>query len=369
MFGYRSCPLAQISVSVLNTELGLAPHSNELYPFMRALGIADTRQGRRADLRIPRSRIDELKELRKDSLQFREAATKLGLPRKYVGVLIKSGLIRSIDIFPIHLISRSDVTRLLELTARVQAPTFNDVPEGMISVANVGKRFRAIALIISAILEGTVCIVGRLSGKSGFQSSLLNMMSVRKLITSARRRENLSCREAAKLLKLHRQIIPRLIKLGHLKSPSSVKRKRTTLTLEGIRSFKSEYMVAKRVGMHPTSVVSALEAEGIVGEQLGTIGRLYRRTRRFYVALAKLRQQRFKSRREAILSTTRRVLLEHGRPLRASDLAARIVEQGVSLPANRPASVVAGNLCRHRKDFVYIPGSGYWIVGAPLAGS
>jgi hypothetical protein len=370
IFGKRACPLMWTSVSAVNNEFGLPSLSRELYPLLCALEIAEPGNIRHADLRIPRTRMVELRNLWEDSLQIGEASRKLGVQPRAIRHFIDLGLIGSIYHYHTHLISKNDVTRLLSATIGIQTRTFDGVPVGAISLAMAGRQFKTVALarIVQAIVKGTVSIVGRLSGQLGFQSLLVDVAAVRNLVPPKERSETLSRRNATRLLKLDRPTIQALIKLGYLRTSTSEKGGPAKLTFAGIRAFKSEYIVAgqaaKRVGMCGKSLVAALRAAGIVEQVSGSMirRRFYRRTKRLHAALESLRQHQFKSRTEAVLSITRDALLEHGGPLQARYLTSRITEQGVSMAAGRAITIVSSILWRHSEEFVRIPGRGYWFA-------
>jgi len=311
IFRKRTCPLSWVSIEALNAECDLPPTSRDLYPFLRALGIVDPGEIRRETLRIPRSRIAELRALRVDSLSVIEAARRLGVQRRDVRALIKLGLIRSIDDSgSAHLISKSDLTRILDATTRVQTSTFDAAPVGAISLTNVGRKFRAVSVtrIVPAILEGTVTVVGRLSRKSTFGGLLVDIASVQALVSSERRPEALLLRDAVRLLKFAPGKMRSLIKLGYLKTSNSESHKAARLTLASIRAFKSEYMTggqaAKRARMNFRSMAKCLREAGILEQAPGQMY-FYRRTKRLYAALEELRDCQFASKKEAILSLER----------------------------------------------------------------
>lgn len=371
IFGKQVCPLSWTSIEALNVECDLPPNSKILYPFLRALGMVDSGEVRRETLRIPRSRIAELRALRADSLSVIEAARRLGTQRSYIRDFIKLGLIRSIDDNgSSHLVFKSDLTRILDATTGIQTRTYNSTPVGAISLTNAGRKFRTISItgIVPAILEGSVRVVGRLSGKSGFGGLLLDRTSIQRIVPSERRPETLLLGDAVRLLKFSPAKMRSLIKLGYLKTSGSESHNAARLTLVSIRAFKSEYMTggqaAKRARMNFRSMANCLREAGILEQAPGQMY-FYRRTKKLYAALEELRHCQFASKKEAILSLARSILLEYGGPLRAGFLAARIGEQGMSVSALKGSREVINVISRPGSGFVRIRTLGYWIADVP----
>ncbi|MGY3341521.1 MULTISPECIES: TniQ family protein [unclassified Bradyrhizobium] len=371
IFGNQMCPLSWTSIEALNAECDLPPASKDLYPFLRALGIVASGEIRRDKLRIPRSRIAELRTLRADSLSVIEAARQLGTPRSYVREFVKLGLIRSIDDSgSSHLISKSDLTRIMDATTRLPIRTVYTTPVGAISLSNVGRKFRTIPIfrIVPAILDGSVSVVGRLSGKSELGGLLVDIGAIRRIASSEASPEGLLLADAVRLLKFSPARMRSLIKLGYLKTCAHRGRKPARLTLASIRAFKSEYMTggqaAKRARMSFPSMANCLREAGILEQAPGQMY-FYRRTKRLYNALEELRNCQFASKKAAILSLARGILLEYGRPLRARFLAERIGEQVMSVSAPKGAREVIGVVSRPGSGFVRIGTLGYWIADVP----
>ena len=366
IFGRRACSLTWTSLSTLNTECGLPSDSRILLPFLRALGMA-TSGRRRGILRIPRSRVAELVSLRENSLPVGEAAKRLGTTRQQIGAFVRSGLIRSLYRGnSVHFVSKSDVTRLLDATVGVQTRTFDDIPRGATRLALASKAFKGASLsqILQAILEGSVSIIGRLSFKSGLDALLVDSVAVVRLFSpQGKSGRTISLRDAARLLHVTLEALDGLIRLGYLGTLARQEIPRQ-LHLASVRAFKCEYMsaghVSPLVGMTAFSLSSALRKHGIVGHRVGR-GRFFRRTKKLYAWIEKLRQLPFKSRMEAVLSVARQILLEHGRPLRGRDIAAAFAERGLPIPGR-----VRRYLSIPQSGFFKVPGRRYWIVGKPL---
>lgn len=175
--------------------------------------------------------------------------------------------------------------------------------------------------------------------------------------------KTISLRDAASLLHVSLETLDGLIKLGYLGTLARHEIPRQ-LHLASVRAFKCEYMsaghVSRLVGMTAFSLSSALRKHGIVGHRVGR-GRFFRRTKKLYAWIEKLRQFPFKSRKEAVLSIARDILLEHGRPLRGRDIVVRFAQRGVPIPRK-----IRRYLSMPESGIFKVFGHRYWIVGMPL---
>jgi len=66
-----------------------------------------------------------------------------------------------------------------------------------------------------------------------------------------------------------------------------------------------------------------------------------------------------------LLEEIRRVLIAEGRPLKRSDLVARLLEQGFEIEGRDKSKVLGTNIWRSGR-FKHIDGHGYWPSDVPL---